>query len=208
VVLAILGVTLALAWRVTRNERGYRLNSRSQEAGMTAETATRAQNILRVTRRLIIMTVTALGVVVLFFAATLLLGERFPFSWVCFGCGLIGGFVSIQQRLKRIGDEELALLATSWFQIVLIPVYGGIFALVLYVGLLSKVVTGQLFPVFYIPPFHDPPVHNDVHAFLAETSPASGPDVAKLLFWCFVAGFSERFIPQIIGKADGSGHGR
>jgi hypothetical protein len=25
-------------------------------------------------------------------------------------------------------------------------------------------------------------------------------DFAKLLFWCFVAGFSERFVPQIINK--------
>src|SRR5690349_2941598 len=173
-----------------------------------SEAQARAQNILLVTRRLILMTATALLAVVAIFGLTLIWNQRFPVSWACFGCGLIGGFVSIQQRLKRIGDAELALLATSWFQIVLIPIYGGIFALVLYVGFLSKIVTGDLFPAFYVPPFHNPPVHADIQAFLSETVPASGADIAKLLFWCFVAGFSERFIPQIIGKTDGSGGGR
>jgi hypothetical protein len=31
--------------------------------------------------------------------------------------------------------------------------------------------------------------------------PASGKEVAKLLFWSFVAGFSERLVPQVIGGA-------
>lgn len=33
-----------------------------------------------------------------------------------------------------------------------------------------------------------------------ETYPSSGPDLAKLLFWSFVAGFSERFVPQLISN--------
>jgi hypothetical protein len=77
-------------------------------------------------------------------------------SWAWFGCGILGGFVSIQQRLKHFGDEELDLLSKSWFQILLIPIYGGIFALVLYIGLLSKIVEGPLFPQFAIPDFSKP----------------------------------------------------
>jgi hypothetical protein len=167
---------------------------------------TRIENILRVTRRLILMTAVALLCVVGFFGLTLLRGDRFLVSWVCFGCGILGGFVSIQQRLKRVGNAELELLSTSWFQIVLIPVYGGIFALVLYVGFLSQIVTGALFPQFAIAAFHQPPTTADIRAFFGTTYPASGMDLAKLLFWCFVAGFSERFIPQILTRASsGSG---
>jgi hypothetical protein len=33
------------------------------------------------------------------------------------------------------------------------------------------------------------------------TYPQTGVDFAKLVFWCFVAGFSERFVPQIISGA-------
>jgi hypothetical protein len=164
---------------------------------------TRAANRLAVTRRLVLLTAGALAATIAVFGATLFAGERFMVSWVCFGCGLLGGFVSIQQRLKTLGDEELVLLATSWFQIALIPVYGGIFALVLYVGFLSKIVTGDLFPQFAMAAFHMPPTTADMQAFFRDTYPSSGADTAKLLFWCFVAGFSERLIPQIIGKAEG-----
>jgi hypothetical protein len=71
------------------------------------------------------MTSVALALVVGIFALTLLRGDRFMLSWASFGCGLLGGFVSIQQRLKRLTDEELELLSSSWFQIVLIPIYWG-----------------------------------------------------------------------------------
>src|SRR3569623_2656552 len=90
-----------------------------------AAMSTRTENILRVTKRLILMTAGVLAVVAAFFGAALYLHAHFMVSWVCFGCGLLGGFVSIQQRLKKLSDAELALLSQSWFQIILIPVYGG-----------------------------------------------------------------------------------
>ena len=123
-------------------------------------------------------------------------------SWACFGCGLVGGFVSIQQRLKKFGDEELELLSKSWFQILLIPVYGGIFALLLYVGFLSNIVESQFFPRFAVPDFSTPiPLTEDIKNFFSKTYPTTGADLAKLLFWSFIAGFSERFVPQIIDKS-------
>jgi hypothetical protein len=162
----------------------------------------RTEKLHTVTKRLIVMTACALLVVVSIFGFTLFLHGRLMVSWVCFGCGLLGGFVSIQQRLKRLGDEELELLSRSWFQILLIPVYGGIFSLVLYVGFLSEIIKGPLFPHFVIPVFTTPmPTSNDLVQFLVTTYPASGQDVAKLLFWSFFAGFSERFVPQILEKA-------
>lgn len=162
---------------------------------------TRTEKLLRITRRLIILTSLGLLCVISIFGITLLHGNRFMVSWACFGCGLVGGFVSLQQRVKNFGDEELELLSLSWFQILLIPVYGGIFALVLYLGFLSKLVEGPLFPSFVGPPFSQPvPSSQDVAAFFAQTYPATGSDLTKLLFWSFIAGFSERFVPQILDK--------
>jgi hypothetical protein len=167
--------------------------------------SSRTAKLHTVTKRLIVMTSCALALVVAVFGITLILNERLMISWICFGCGLLGGFVSIQQRLKKLADEELELLAESWFQILLIPVYGGIFSLVLYVGFLSEIVKGPLFPHFAIPAFTEPmPTTEDVIRFLATTYPTSGQDLAKLLFWSFFSGFSERFVPQILAKADGS----
>lgn len=169
---------------------------------------THAENILQVTKRLIIMTSVVLLLLAGAFGLTLYFGDRFMVSWACFGCGLLGGFISIQQRLKRVGAEELELLSQSWFQIVLVPVYGGIFALILYVAFLSQIVTGGLFPQLAIPHFHQPPTTEDMRRFFSDTYPATGVDMAKLLFWCLVAGFSERFIPQIISKLPSGASGK
>jgi hypothetical protein len=163
---------------------------------------TRTEQLLTITKRLVVMTTIALLLLTAVFGVTLFRGERFMASWACFGCGLVGGFVSIQQRIKRFGEEELYLLSRSWFQILLIPVYGGIFSLVLYLIFLSKIVEGPFFPQFNMPEFSKPlPSAADIRNFFSNTYPSSGTDLAKLLFWSFVAGFSERFVPQIIDKA-------
>jgi len=165
----------------------------------------RLTHIHIVTRRLIVMTAIAVLAAACIFGVSFLLGERLMLTWLAFTCGIIGGFVSIQQRLKKVSDEELSLLAESWFQIVLVPIFGGVFALVLYCIFLSGIVTGHLFPEFAMPA---PPVggpDNDfMIALLTKTYPATGPDLAKLLFWSFVAGFSERFVPQIVSKVASS----
>ena len=163
----------------------------------------RVNRILIITRRLIVMTGLSLLCVALLFAPSYFNGERFMLSWACFSCGILGGFVSIQQRLKKLEDEELRLLSNSWFSILLIPIYGGIFSLVLYVGFLSGIVGGSLFPQFFSPPFSSPPVNADLQKFLTQTLPVTGTDLAKLLFWSFLAGFSERLVPQILNKTQG-----
>ena len=162
---------------------------------------TRYGKLLRATKRLILMTLCGLLLIGLFFGATLVFGKRFMVTWAVFGCGLVGGFVSIQQRLKRIPDEELELLSRSWFQVLLIPVYGGVFALVLYLAFLGGIIEGAMFPRFSVPEFAVPPSSQDMKNLFTSTYPTAGPDFAKLIFWSFIAGFSERFVPQIISKA-------
>lgn len=162
---------------------------------------TRAECRLRITRRLVLMNVGVLIAAAAIFSATLFWGAHFMVSWVVFGCGLLGGFISIQQRLDKLADEDLRLLAQSWFQVALIPVYGGIFACVLYFAFMGGIVSGGAFPKFSMPAFHTPPTTTEIDQFARQAYPASSTDLAKLFFWSVVAGFSERFVPQIIGKA-------
>lgn len=161
----------------------------------------RIANLHTLTKRLILMTVISVLVFGTLFGVTFIYGQRFMLTWVGFLCGIIGGFVSIQQRIKNVSDEELALLTRSWFQILLVPVFGGVFALVLYCLLLADIISGSLFPEFYIPvpPNAVPDTHFMIDVF-TKTYPKTGQDLAKFLFWSFVAGFSERFVPQIIGN--------
>ncbi|WP_440941237.1 hypothetical protein [Immundisolibacter sp.] len=158
----------------------------------------RIRRLLVISRRLLVFAVLSLLVTTALFGATYTFEGRLMISWLVFQCGIIGGFVSIQQRLRKIGDEELALLAESWATVLVIPVYGGIFALLLYALFLGGLVQGHLFPGFYVPAFGDPPTTADLVRFLTTAYPSQGADLAKLVFWSFVAGFSERFVPQII----------
>lgn len=161
----------------------------------------RMENIQAVTKKLIILSMISLIIIGLIFSVTLLFGQKLMISWICVMCGILGGFVSMQQRLKKITTKELQLLSKSWFQILLIPIYGGIFSLLLYVIFLSNLISGQFFPSFRFPLIPDSGVDSAyLQNFLTNTYPSSGPDFAKLIFWCFVAGFSERIIPQIISN--------
>jgi hypothetical protein len=114
-----------------------------------------------------------------------------------FTAGLLGGFVSIQQRLPKMKLDELKSLSSSWFSIILMPINGGVFSLVLMLMFIGNIVQGTLFPEY--------PERKiiDLSTFiywLDNSYPDSGADVTKLLFWSFVAGFSERFVPQIINR--------
>jgi len=123
-----------------------------------------------------------------------------------FTAGLLGGFVSIQQRLPTIKDEELKTLSTSWFSITLIPINGGIFSLVLLLMFAGNILQGDLFPAYPDAPQFAINNYDSFRMWLISAYPTHGEEVAKLLFWSFVAGFSERFVPQIISsKANGIG---
>ncbi len=161
----------------------------------------RIANIHTLTKRLIVMTALAVLVFGGVFALSFYFSHRFMMTWAGFMCGIIGGFVSIQQRIKTVSDEELVLLTRSWFQILLIPIFGGVFALLLYCIFLSGMISGNLFPLFYIPePVNGIPDTAFMIDIFTKTYPLTGQDLAKFLFWSFVAGFSERFVPQIINN--------
>ena len=113
-------------------------------------------------------------------------------------CGLLGGFVSIQQRLPKISTEEIKALSTSWVSITLIPINGGIFSLVLMFMFIGNIIQGSLFPEY---PDIEIKTISDFYYWVKNGHPVSGEDVSKLLFWSFIAGFSERFVPQVIMKA-------
>lgn len=161
----------------------------------------RMENMQIVTKKLIILSAITIVIISLIFGATLILGEKLMISWLCILCGISGGFVSIQQRTKKFSNRELELLSTSFFQILLIPIYGGIFSLLLYVIFLSGLIHGQFFPTFSFPHISETGVDSlYLRNFLIYTYPSSGQDLAKLIFWCFLAGFSERLVPQIMSN--------
>lgn len=160
----------------------------------------RQRVLITASKRLVLVLVVSLLVSGALFGSTIAMGNRFMFSWFCLECGIVGGFVSIQQRLNKLRVDQLTLLAESWFATLLAPAYGGIFALVLYFLFLGNLLSGQLFPSFSIPAFHDPPITEDFRALFMQTAPKTGADFAKFAFWSFAAGFSERLVPGLLKR--------
>jgi hypothetical protein len=126
---------------------------------------------------------------------------HFPLILLVVCAGALGGLVSLYRRVqlipaeKRTAPELLAGKEIS-FQIYMSPVLGAILSFVLYIALLTGFVHGTIFPDFTIveTPYTDPPT------FLRSAVPKGNADVAKILFWAFIAGFSERFVPNILDR--------
>lgn len=121
--------------------------------------------------------------------------------------GALGAFLSLQRRLKQLSEEDLTLIKESMPFTWLAPVSGAVLAGILYILFISGLLAGELFPKFVFDPESAKGVTGIARIFhVSSNDPA---DYAKLLFWSFVAGFSERFVTDIIGrfhaKAEGDG---
>lgn len=115
--------------------------------------------------------------------------------------GFIGGFVGLQRRIKDLTVPDLELISKSQIYTWLSPLVGGVLALLLYILFLSELLSGHLFPNFQA----DPATSQNVgFSSVFEQHAKSYQDYAKLVFWCFVAGFSERFVTDVIGRFEGS----
>lgn len=122
-----------------------------------------------------------------------------------FFVGFVGGFVGLQRRLKSLPAEDLTLLGRSWICIVLSPIAGAILAELVYLLFISGLLEGSLFPTFDRDPAaaSGPPGLRTLFAVSCH-APA---DYAKVLFWSFVAGFSEKFATNIIGQFESRENG-
>ena len=163
----------------------------------------RQRHLNRVTRMLVLLTGLGLGVIAIALyklVADANQPERTYLMLYVFAAGLMGGFVSLQQRLPGLTLGELRELSQSWFSVLMVPINGGVFAIVLHLMFTAGLLEGAMFPKMVQPKFDETDLVASFYFWLENTLPASGPDVAKLLFWSFVAGFSERFVPQIIQR--------
>jgi len=118
--------------------------------------------------------------------------------------GLIGGFVSVQQRLQQptVVDPLFKWfeLQASGLSIIASPVIGMIFAGVLFALMLAGLVTGSVFPDFICPKGNPLCASHDLAGFAVSATPADAASWAKLAAWAFAAGFLERLVPDILTR--------
>jgi len=140
-------------------------------------------------------------------------GATIPTFWVVFFAGQMGGFLSVQHRLQKLdgGDplfRELQL-SSGWFSIVVVaPIVGSFFAVLMYFLFIAGLLKGGFFPNFVdFTPAKGTAV--TIVDFLRNGTPESIADWGKLLVWSFIAGFAERLVPDVLDRlsVDAAGSG-
>lgn len=132
--------------------------------------------------------------------------RSFGFFWFAFLAGGIGASIGV---LKRIAKDEPFVTELAETRITsLMPIlYGGLMAGVAYLLFMSGILSGDggngllttnLFPNFDSTTAAKAP---SVMAYI-EMRPATMADVGKLMVWCFLAGYSERFVADILGQLE------
>ena len=128
-------------------------------------------------------------------------GQFKPELPLIFFAGTLGAVVNNYRRLlliPRLPDESNELLRSNLvtLQFYLSPLIGGVFAMILYLLFLTGILQGSLFPSFQ----STDKKFTDLTEFIKQTGFASNLDAAKAIFWSFIAGFSEKFVPNILDK--------
>lgn len=149
-----------------------------------------------VSRRLVIALTVLMTVFSIAMAVPSIRGGRALVFPIVLAAGFIGGFVSLQRRLKRLSYEDLQLLSASRVYIWLSPFVGGIFASLLYLLFLTGLLSDAVFPHFS----YDEAAGVEDLARLFHMRSKEPTEYAKLFFWSFVAGFSEMFVVNVIEK--------
>lgn len=118
--------------------------------------------------------------------------------------GLIGGFVSSQRRMQGLPNEGDPLISVfgldnAGYYLLLSPLLGAIFAVILSLMFVGGILKGSIFPEFA-------PV-SDVGAqglsffhFTWYTLPKNSEEYGKLFLWAFIAGFAERLVPDSLDR--------
>ena len=119
--------------------------------------------------------------------------------------GMLGAFFSALTRLYRVNELPLALISETVLELkgihlmmysLVPPVVGAIAAVVIYVGFVSKLIGGGLFPEMDCKT-----TANKCTEFvqvLNDYGPKEAVDYGKVLIWAFIAGFSERLVPDML----------
>ncbi|GAC1493897.1 MAG: hypothetical protein NVS1B2_09620 [Vulcanimicrobiaceae bacterium] len=134
---------------------------------------------------------------------------RFDTLFAVLLAGLVGGFVSVQQRLEAASDVDPLFkrveLESSGWSIIVSPVIGMIFACVFAAVMMSGLLEGSIFPKFVPFDCSDPRfgprcTEHGLWYFSAGARPGDIASWAKLIVWSFAAGFLERLVPDIITR--------
>jgi hypothetical protein len=118
--------------------------------------------------------------------------------------GMLGAFFSALTRLYQVDQVSVALISPTVSQLsgwhlfmysFVPPMVGAIASVALYIGFVSALVAGGLFPEMAC---KGAGPCDDLYGVLTSYGPKAAPDYGKVLIWSFIAGFSERMVPDML----------
>ncbi len=126
--------------------------------------------------------------------------------------GAMGGLLSLLQRFNSLvkeGDPLNNISNQTWTQILIPAINGALFATLLYMIFIGKLIEGPFFPL--IIEITESNASTNINAvdnnflsglktLLSESRPENGAEHAKLIVWSFIAGFAERFVPDTLTR--------
>jgi len=129
--------------------------------------------------------------------------DEYPISWFIIAAAIMGSLANESYRRAELVRPTMGRVAAylSWKCAVSI-----IFAFLLYLMLVAGLIGGDMFPKFVERPLPEGAYWN-MKLFLTEVEPATYKDIAKILVWSFIAGYAERFVPNLVGKIIKSNEG-
>lgn len=141
----------------------------------------------------------AIGVIALL-ASFELVGDV-SFVLLLFMSGALGGVMTTYMRLRAMPTNEEMVKndltnTLAIIQVYVSPAIASVFGFVLYGLFLSDMLQGSLFPKFVGTDI----AFNGVVSLFTDVKPASQLDAVKSLLWAFLAGFSERLVPNILDR--------
>ena len=123
------------------------------------------------------------------------------------------------QRIQSAPTEgdalfNLAALTNGWIGLSLSPLYGAIFASLLFILFAAGILKGSVFPtvetagtkIEQTAPGAQPAATPtpagifQAEEFLKRTGPKDGVSFALLMIWSFIAGFAERLVPDTLNR--------
>ena len=127
--------------------------------------------------------------------------EQFPIAFFIIISAIVGAMVN-QSFRSRDGKDDVKNLSFGWFIgfVVWKCLVAIAFAFLLYLMFIGSLVSGDLFPKFIHTSADAGGQYTTMMNFATEVEPASFMDLAKLLVWSFIAGYSERFVPNLVSN--------
>jgi len=131
--------------------------------------------------------------------------------------GMLGAFFSALTRLYNVDGLSMALITPTVQRLearyllmysLVPPIVGAVAAVVLYIVFVGDILgSGGLFPVMECK--GSGKTCTQLAEVLEDFGPKAAKDYGKVLIWAFIAGFSERFVPDtlqaLVAKSQKSG---